>query len=83
METKIIKIGTSLGLIIPGTIIKSSNLKFGTKLEIKLRKGGELVITPKANVREGWAEAFATYAKEGEDDLILPDFMDAETDLLL
>lgn len=30
--------------------------------------------------RNGWAEAFAKYAEEGEDELLLPDFLDNEAE---
>lgn len=82
MESKIIKVGTSLGLIIPGLMVKDCDLKYGTKIEIELRKG-ELVIKKKDSVREGWDEAFAQYAKEGEDKQLLPDFLDSEADMLM
>lgn len=82
MESKIIKVGTSLGLIIPGLMVKDCDLKYGTKIEIELRKG-ELVIKKKNSVRDGWDEAFAQYAKEGEDKQILPDFLDSEAEMLL
>lgn len=82
MESKIIKVGTSLGLIIPGLMVKDCDLKYGTKIEIELRKG-ELIIKKKDSVREGWDEAFAQYAKEGEDKQFLPDFLDSEADMLL
>ena len=39
----------------------------------------ELCQEPK-KVREGWSEAFAQYAEEGEDDLMLPDCVDYEDD---
>lgn len=82
METKINKVGTSLGVIIPGIVAKNYDLKNGTKIEIEL-KNGFLVIKKKSSVREGWDEAFAQYAKEGEDDMLLPDHLDAETERLL
>lgn len=82
METKIIKVGTSLGVIIPGIVAKNYDLKNGTKIEIEL-KNGFLVIKKKSSVREGWDEAFAQYAKEGEDDMLLPDHLDAGTERLL
>lgn len=82
METKFIKVGTSLGVIIPGIVAKNYDLKNGTKIEIEL-KNGFLVIKKKSSVREGWDEAFAQYAKEGEDDMLLPDHLDAETERLL
>lgn len=82
METKIIKVGTSLGLIIPGLLAKDYDFKYGTRIEFEIKKD-ELVIKKKKSPREGWEEAFAQYAKEGEDKLILPDFLDQETDSLL
>ena len=82
METKIIKVGTSLGLIIPGFVAKDYELRQGTKIEIEL-KNDVLVIKKKKSVREGWNEAFARYAKEGEEEQLLPDFLDDETDMLL
>ncbi len=30
------------------------------------------------SIGEGWAEAFAKYAQEGEDELALPDSLDVE-----
>lgn len=61
---------------------KDYDLKYGTKIEIELKKG-ELVIKKKNSVRDGWEEAFAQYAKEGEDKQLLPDFMDSEVAMLL
>lgn len=37
----------------------------------------------KKSVRNGWDEAFARYAKEGEDEMIIPDFVDNEAEMLL
>lgn len=83
MESKIIKVGTSLGLIIPGLMAKEYDLKYGTKIEIELNKD-ELVIKKKKDfVRDGWEEAFAQYAKEGEEKQMLPDFIDSEANMLL
>lgn len=81
MESKIIKVGTSLGLIIPGLIAKDFDLKQGTKIEMEVCNG-ELRIKKKS-VRNGWDEAFARYAKEGEDEMIIPDFVDNEAEMLL
>lgn len=41
------------------------------------------LIKKKRKIREGWAAAFAQYAKEDEDELLLPDFIDSEVDSLL
>lgn len=63
-------------------MVKDCDLKYGTKIEIEQRKG-EPVIKKKESVREGWDDAFAQYAKKDEDKPLLPDFLDAETDMLL
>lgn len=83
METKIIRVGSSVGLIVPGHIAKEFALKIGTKVEIELKKNEEIVIKKTRMIREGWDKAFAMYAREGEDELMIPDFVDAESDMLL
>jgi hypothetical protein len=35
------------------------------------------------NPREGWDEAFQAYADEGEDELLLPEFLDEELEKYL
>lgn len=37
-------------------------------------------IRKKPKIREGWDDAFDKYATNGEDKLLLPDFLDSETD---
>lgn len=40
------------------------------------------MISKVPEVRKGWAEAFAAYAKDGEDALVMPDYLETEaTDL--
>lgn len=82
MDSKIIKVGTSLGLIIPGLMAKDYDLQYGTKIEIEL-KDDIIVIKKKKSVRDGWGDAFAQYAKEGEDKQLLPDLLDSEAEMLL
>ena len=50
MEAKVVRVGTSLRLVIHRLI----------------------VATKRKSVRNGWATAFAKYALEGEDELMLP-----------
>lgn len=82
MESKNIKVGISLGLIIPRHMVNDFDLKNGIKIEIEFNKG-EVVIKRNNLVREGWDNAFAQYAKEGEDKLLLPDLLDSEAEILL
>ena len=82
MDTRVIKVGTSLGLIIPKIIAGDIGLQAGTPIEVKL-KDDRMIVTKKAGLRAGWAEAFAAYSNEGENEMLLPDCLDAEADTLL
>ena len=78
METRVIRIGSSLGIVIPKAVIKESNCSAGTVLDIS-SKNGTITINKKNKARDGWEKAFAAYAEEGEDKMLLPDFIDSET----
>jgi antitoxin component of MazEF toxin-antitoxin module len=83
MEATLVKMGTSLGFKVPETVIKDFNLKEGTKIEINFLLNGKSFFREKSKKREGWNAAFAQYALEGEDKLMLPDFLDLETEALM
>ena len=83
MEATVIKIGTSLGVKVPESMIKDFNLRAGTKIDMNFIQDGELVLQKKSKIRHGWGTAFAQYALEGEDKLMLPDFLDSEADAFL
>ena len=53
------------------------------KLKKKLQKSLNINATKQGKSRSGWAEAFAKYAAEGEDEQMLPDFMDSEAEELI
>ncbi|MCL2074817.1 MAG: hypothetical protein FWH18_12935 [Marinilabiliaceae bacterium] len=83
MEATVVKIGGSLGFKIPEPALKDFNIKAGNIVEMNLINNGKLVILRSTKNREGWDAKFAQYAMEGEDKLLLPDFVDSETDTLL
>jgi len=83
METTVIKIGNSLGLKVPETIAKNFDLKVGAKIKMDFKLNGDLILRKKSKVREGWDSAFAKYALEGEDNMMLPDFLDSEINSLI
>ena len=83
MEATVVKMGSSLGFKVPEAAIKSFDLKAGSKIELNFIQDGEFVFRKKKTAREGWDAAFARYALEGEDKPMLPDFLDAETDVFL
>ena len=83
MEATVIEIGSSLGFKVPERMIRDFNLKAGTVVEMNFITDGALHLREKTSIREGWDTAFAQYALEGEDNPVLPDFLDSETDALL
>lgn len=70
MRTKLIRVGNSRGIRIPKHLIAEAGL--GDELEV-VREGATLVIRSPGNPREGWAEAFAAMAEQGDDHLLDPE----------
>ncbi|MDE6523329.1 MAG: AbrB/MazE/SpoVT family DNA-binding domain-containing protein [Muribaculaceae bacterium] len=77
MQARISRIGTSLGVIIPRHITKEGGFQKGLPVDITL-ENDKIMISKVPDVRKGWAEAFAAYAKNGEDALVMPDYLDSE-----
>ena len=82
MEAKVIKVGTSVGLIIPRFIAVEGGFYTGASINIEYSQE-QIIITKINEKRKGWAEAFAKYAKEGEDEMLLPDYLDAQAEFLM
>ena len=77
METKISQVGTSVGVIIPRYIATEGGFSKGSPVNIEFKNEQIIISKIKIN-RAGWANAFAKYAKEGEDEILLPDYLDSE-----
>ncbi len=77
MLAKISQVGTSVGIIIPRFIASEGGFTKGSSVNIEF-SNNQIIISKPRNKREGWAEAFAKYAKEGEDAKLLPDCLDSE-----
>lgn len=77
METRITKVGTSVGVIIPRYIAAEGGFFKGSPINIEY-KDNKITISKLNKPRVGWAEAFESYAKEGEDEILLPDHIDSE-----
>ena len=77
MLGKISQVGTSVGVIIPRYIATEGGFTKGSAVNIEYKDDQIIISKPRAK-REGWGAAFAKYAKEGEDVMELPDFLDAE-----
>lgn len=77
MLAKVTKVGTSVGVIIPRYIANEGGFKKGESINIEYNNN-KITISKVNSPREGWAEAFAAYANEGEDAMMLPDTLDSE-----
>lgn len=82
MLAKVSQIGTSVGVIIPRYIAAEGGFIKGSPVNIEFLNN-QIIISKPRTAREGWAKAFARYAKEGEEDMLLPDYLDSEADELL
>lgn len=77
MLAKVSQVGTSVGVIIPRYIASEGGFTKGSLVNIEY-SNNQIIISKPSRKREGWAEAFARYAREGEDEKLLPDFLDSE-----
>lgn len=77
MLSRITKIGTSVGIIIPRYIAAEGGFSKGSTVNIEY-SDNKITISAIRTPRQGWAEAFSEYVKNGEDAMLLPDFLDSE-----
>ena len=70
MKAQLVRIGNSQGVRIPKAVIEECG--FAERVELRV-EGNRLIITPARAPREGWDEAFAQMAEQGDDVLLLPD----------
>ena len=77
MLAKISQVGTSVGVIIPRYIATEGGFSKGSPVNIEYTND-QIIITKPKSTREGWVSAFAKYAQEGEDAMLLPDYLDTE-----
>lgn len=76
METNIIAIGNSKGIIIPAKLLKTKG--FQNIVNIEFEKG-KLIITPSKKVREGWDKLIKNEVeKNGQPNTLIPDFFEDE-----
>ena len=76
METNIINVGNSKGIIIPAKLLKIIGLENIVNVEIE---EGKLVISPANKPRAGWEEMIkAEVEKSGQGKSLLPDFFEDE-----
>lgn len=78
MQSSIIKIGNSNGLILPSDMLKSLNLGLKSLVSITVQDGS-IVIKP--SNRNGWAQAAAACHEMKDDQLVLPDVFEGQLPL--
>jgi antitoxin MazE len=77
MKAKIVPIGNSRGIRLPKTVIDQYALEGEVELEMKK---DHIVVRASRRPREGWEEAFARMAAEGDDTLLDEKSVHAETE---
>ena len=75
METSIIKIGNSKGLLLSKSILEQYNIN--DKIEVILEKG-RIILKPIENPRKNREVSFKQMRKENDDKLILDDVFNDE-----
>ena len=78
METSIIKIGNSQGIIIPKQIISKIGAK--KRVNLQLQKEGLLIVPIDDSPRKGWGKAFSKAIKNTTDAENLFDGIDNDFD---
>jgi antitoxin MazE len=76
MRSSIRKIGNSKGIIIPQNILKECLIDEVVSIEVKDKH--IIISAPEETKRKGWEEAFKTMAKNGDDQLAMPDVFSDE-----
>ncbi len=76
MKSSIRSIGNSKGIIIPQSFLKQCFIDEEVTIEVK---DNHIIISPAEDVkRKGWADAFKQMAKNGDDELSIPDVFEDE-----
>ncbi len=76
MQSNIRNIGNSKGVILPQSFLKQCFIENEVIIEVK---DNTIVISPaNDHKRKGWAEAFQEMAKNGDDELMIPDVFEDE-----
>ena len=72
-ETKLVKIGSSKGVIIPSKVLKECGINDKVKFE---SHGKRITISPIESPRENWEKAFKSMNDNRDDELIIDDLTD-------
>lgn len=77
MKSTIRNIGNSKGIILPQSFLKECLIE--DEVDIEVKENQIIISAPVAVKRKGWEQSFKEMAKNGDDQLIIPDMFDDET----
>lgn len=78
MVINIVQIGNSKGIRIPKAILEQCRIESAVSLEVK---NGKIVLEPVDSMpRQGWKEAFNRMHEAGDDELLVDDSLDLDSD---
>ncbi len=77
MQARIVKIGSSVGVIIPNSIVKEASLQVGKVLDLQLINHTNIMLTKKTP-RQGWDLAAKEMHEAQDDQLLIPDIFEDE-----
>jgi len=69
------RIGNSLGIVIPKPVLAQVGLS--EQAELTVERGAIVLRKPRKAVRFGWSEAAQSVASQGEDELLMGEFPNA------
>ena len=78
MQIAIRRIGNSKGVVIPKSMLAMTGLQDVEFAAVAVENGSIVLRKPEKPVREGWAEAAATIAAKGGDELLMGEFGNAD-----
>jgi antitoxin MazE len=77
MQARIVKIGSSIGVILPNLIVRDFSLQAGKSLDLSILNDTDILLKKKIP-REGWDLAAQELHRENGDQLLLPDVFEDE-----
>lgn len=80
MRISIRRIRNSRGMIFPTSLLAQVGLQ--DEAEVSVEDGAIVVRAPAQAVRAGWAEASKALAAAGDDDLVTPEFVNADDEMI-
>jgi antitoxin MazE len=82
MRAAVRKLGNSAGVIIPKSLLSELGVRAGDVIDMTAEEGRIVIVPVKREARAGWARASEEIAAAGGDDLVWPEFTNADDDSL-